>query len=125
MADLFTVTAPLLVRHADRVCVLSADHADSVSYLRALRRTLPKAMDRFKPGLVIYLAGADVCRGDLLGGLALSPADLRRRETFVAGLCRDRNIPLAVTLGGGYRKAAAGAARLHAGSIKTVLKAYK
>jgi acetoin utilization deacetylase AcuC-like enzyme len=95
------------------------------AYLRALRRTLPKAMDRFKPGLVIYLAGADVCRGDLLGGLALSPADLRRRETFVAGLCRDRNIPLAVTLGGGYRKAAAGAARLHAGSIKTVLKAYK
>ena len=26
--------APLLVRAADRVCVLSADHADSVPYLR-------------------------------------------------------------------------------------------
>lgn len=95
------------------------------AYLRALRRSLPKALDRFKPGLVIYLAGADVCRGDLLGGLALSPADLRRRDAYVAGLCRARRIPLAVTLGGGYRKAAADAARLHAGTIGAVLKAYK
>jgi glycosyltransferase involved in cell wall biosynthesis len=33
---------PLLVRAADRVCVLSADHADSVRYLRRLRRREPE-----------------------------------------------------------------------------------
>ncbi|HBE88804.1 MAG TPA: histone deacetylase, partial [Elusimicrobia bacterium] len=57
--------------------------ATGAAYLRALRRALPKALDRFKPGLVLYLAGADVCRGDLLGGLRLSPADLRRRDACV------------------------------------------
>jgi glycosyltransferase involved in cell wall biosynthesis len=33
---------PLLVRAADRVCVLSAEHADSVPYLRKLRRRRPE-----------------------------------------------------------------------------------
>ncbi len=36
------LTPPLLVRHADRVCVLSTDHADSVPYLRSLRRRRPE-----------------------------------------------------------------------------------
>lgn len=98
--------------------------AGGAAYLRALRRTLPKALDSFKPGLVIYLAGADVCRGDLLGGLTLSPAEMRRRDAYVAALCRARRVPLAVTLGGGYREKAAAAARLHAGTIKTVLEIY-
>ncbi|KAF0126632.1 MAG: histone deacetylase superfamily protein [Elusimicrobia bacterium] len=95
------------------------------AYLRALRRSLPSALDRFKPGLVIYLAGADVCRGDLLGGLALSSEELRRRDAYVAGLCRERKIPLAVTLGGGYRKKAADTARLHAATIRVVLDLHK
>jgi glycosyltransferase involved in cell wall biosynthesis len=33
---------PVLVRHADRVCVLSEDHADSVPYLRRLRQRRPE-----------------------------------------------------------------------------------
>ncbi len=95
------------------------------AYLRVLRRELPRALERFKPGLVIYLAGADVCRGDLLGGLALSPADLRRRDACVAGLCLERDIPLVVTLGGGYRRTAAGAARVHGSTVRTVLRVRK
>jgi glycosyltransferase involved in cell wall biosynthesis len=50
---------PLLVRAADRVCVLSAEHADSVPYLRRLRRRRPDRVvvmpngvdvDAFSPG---------------------------------------------------------------------------
>ncbi len=51
--------APLLVRSADRVCVLSADHADSVPYLRRHRR-----------------AGAGEARGD---------AERRRRRRVLPG----------------------------------------
>ncbi len=51
--------SPLLIRSADRVCVLSAEHADSVPYLRAARRRdparvveMPNGVDveRFAPG---------------------------------------------------------------------------
>jgi glycosyltransferase involved in cell wall biosynthesis len=50
---------PLLVRAADRVCVLSTDHADSVPYLRRLRQRRPERVavmpngvdvDAFSPG---------------------------------------------------------------------------
>lgn len=51
--------APVLIRAADRVLVLSADHADSVPYLRRARRRHPAKLiempngvdaDRFSPG---------------------------------------------------------------------------
>jgi glycosyltransferase involved in cell wall biosynthesis len=42
---------PLLVRHADRVCVLSEDHADSVPYLRALRRRRPERVIEMPNGV--------------------------------------------------------------------------
>lgn len=95
--------------------------AGGAAYMRALRRALPAAAARFRPELVIYLAGADVCAGDLLGGLELSAADLRARDAYVAELCGENGIPLAVTLGGGYRKKAADTARLHAATIRTIL----
>ena len=45
------LTPPLLVRHADRVCVLSADHAESVPYLRALRRRRPERVVEMPNGV--------------------------------------------------------------------------
>jgi glycosyltransferase involved in cell wall biosynthesis len=45
------VWPPLLVRHADRVCVLSDDHADSVPYLRALRRRRPERVVEMPNGV--------------------------------------------------------------------------
>jgi glycosyltransferase involved in cell wall biosynthesis len=53
------LTPPLLIRHADRVCVLSVDHAESVPYLSRLRRRRPERVvempngvdaDAFSPG---------------------------------------------------------------------------
>jgi glycosyltransferase involved in cell wall biosynthesis len=53
------LSPPLLIRHADRVCVLSVDHAESVPYLSSLRRRRPERVvempngvdaERFSPG---------------------------------------------------------------------------
>ncbi len=45
------LSPPLLVRHADRVCVLSADHAESVPYLRSLRRRRPERVVEMPNGV--------------------------------------------------------------------------
>ena len=45
------LTPPILVRHADRVCVLSADHAESVPYLRSLRRRRPERVVEMPNGV--------------------------------------------------------------------------
>ena len=55
------VWPPLLVRHADRVCVLSDDHADSVPYLRSLGRRRPERVVEMPNGVDIdeFAPGAD------------------------------------------------------------------
>ena len=56
------------------------------------------------PQLMIYLAGADPHEGDRLGRLKLSMSGLVERDRMVIEQARKRNIPLAVTMAGGYGK---------------------
>jgi acetoin utilization deacetylase AcuC-like enzyme len=71
-------------------------------YLRALEPVLPRILTEFRPGLVFYLAGVDPHERDRLGRLRLTHAGLRQRDELVLQACRNANIPVAVTLGGGY-----------------------
>lgn len=52
--------------------------------------------------VVIYVAGADPFAGDTLGGLNISKEGLRRRDQMVLKWCRDRQLPVAMVLAGGY-----------------------
>ncbi|HEU4460008.1 MAG TPA: histone deacetylase [Methylibium sp.] len=54
------------------------------------------------PGLVLYLAGADPHEGDRLGRLKLTTAGLAERDRRVLDACRERDIPVAIAMGGGY-----------------------
>lgn len=72
------------------------------AYLRTLREMLPPLLDRVSPELVFYNAGVDPHRDDRLGRLALSDDGLRQRDACVIGACRDRGIPIACVIGGGY-----------------------
>jgi histone deacetylase 11 len=75
---------------------------DDTTYRDALAATLPKALDEFKPDLVVYNAGTDVYKDDTLGRLALTSDGILKRDAYVVAECRRRNIPVAMTLGGGY-----------------------
>jgi histone deacetylase 11 len=75
---------------------------DGSSYLDILRDNVPAVLDRHRPDLAIYNAGSDVLRSDLLSNLLLSPDDLAERDLFVFSEARDRGIPVAMVLSGGY-----------------------
>lgn len=57
--------------------------------------------------------GVDPHVDDLLGKLALTDAGLYRRDTFVPAECRQRGIPVAGVIGGGYSKDIDRLARRH------------
>lgn len=74
-------------------------------YLAALDQHLPPVVERFRPELVILLAGADPAADDRLGDGALSPDGLFERDRRVLDLAREHGpqpLPLAMLLAGGY-----------------------
>ena len=91
--------------------------------LAALKRELPKAMKKSRPDLAVYVAGADVYRRDLLGGLGLTMGGIRKRDAFVFSCCRARSVPVALVLSGGYAKKFTDTVRIHANTVKAALKA--
>jgi acetoin utilization deacetylase AcuC-like enzyme len=80
------------------------DGTGDAAYLATLEGTVAKILTDFQPGLVFYLAGVDPHERDRLGRLRLTHAGLRQRDELVLQACRDANVPVAITLGGGYGK---------------------
>ncbi len=92
------------------------------AYLAALRRELPRALARFRPDFAVYVAGADIYRNDLLGGLGLTMEGIKKRDAFVFGECRARGISVALVLSGGYSKKFSDTVRIHSNTIRAGLR---
>jgi len=80
------------------------DGADDAAYQNALEMGLQAVFGAFVPDLAIYLAGADPYVGDRLGRLSLTKTGLLARDRYVLGMCRDRRLPVAVVMAGGYAR---------------------
>src|SRR5467141_4877477 len=63
-------------------------------YLAALERHVPAILERHRPHLVAYVAGADPFEQDQLGGLKLTREDLRKRDRVVFEAAASREIPV-------------------------------
>ncbi|MDB5144500.1 MAG: histone deacetylase [Mucilaginibacter sp.] len=71
-------------------------------YLDVLKQTLPKLIDQQKPDFIFYLSGVDVLATDKLGKLSLSKEGCKKRDQFVLEQCLKHQIPVQVSMGGGY-----------------------
>ena len=77
------------------------DRTGDEEYLRIVERELPGVF-QFNPQIVFYQAGVDGLASDKLGRLALTHAGLQARDRMVLQACRERGIPVVITIGGGY-----------------------
>ena len=59
-------------------------------------------IDNFQPNFIFYLAGVDVLENDKLGRLSLSLEGCLERDRFILKYCKRNNIPVQVSMGGGY-----------------------
>ncbi len=71
-------------------------------YLEILKETLPKLIDEQKPDFIFYLSGVDILKTDKLGRLNCTIEGCKERDRFVLQTCKDLNIPVEVSMGGGY-----------------------
>jgi acetoin utilization deacetylase AcuC-like enzyme len=94
------------------------DGVGDEEYLRELTQGLDRALAEFRPDLIFYLAGADPYRDDQLGGLKLSLEGLEKRDRLVFEKASGRNIPVAVTLAGGYARQLEDTIQIHSNTIR-------
>ena len=93
-------------------------------YLDTLTHHLPGLLDGFRPDLVFYLSGVDVLATDKLGRLSLSLHGCRERDRFVFQCCLDRQLPVAVAMGGGYSERLATIIEGHANTYRVAASLY-
>ena len=71
-------------------------------YLDILKETLKKCMDNINPDILIYDAGVDVHKNDKLGNLNLTSKGILERDKMVLSFFKNKFIPIATVIGGGY-----------------------
>ena len=84
--------------------ILLPDGTEDNEYLLQLKLYLPDVVDRFKPELMIYIAGSDVHIGDTFGTFNISTEGVLKRDMFVYNLAKHCGIPMGIVAGGGYGK---------------------
>jgi acetoin utilization deacetylase AcuC-like enzyme len=89
-------------------------------YLAALDDALAEMWLRHAgepPGLAIYLAGADAHEGDRLGRLRLTRAGMAERDRRVFAAARERGIPVALAMAGGYGRVIEETVQVHLATL--------
>lgn len=75
---------------------------DDATYLNILKSTLPRLIDEQEPDFIYYLCGVDVVASDKLGKLGMTVEGCKERDRFVLQTCKDLQIPVMCSMGGGY-----------------------
>jgi len=101
-----------------------ADGVGDEEYLDILYKTLPKLISQHKPDFVFYLAGVDVLSTDKLGKLSLSKEACKERDRFVFEQCINNNLPVQVSMGGGYSPQIKDIVDAHCNTFKAAIDLY-
>jgi len=93
------------------------DGVEDEEYLSSLLPAVRRALDTFAPEIVFYVGGADPYYDDQLGGLGLSLQGLKARDKGVFEEARQRRIPVATSLAGGYARKIEDTVRIHVNTV--------
>lgn len=95
-----------------------ADGTEDSFYLKLLQNTLPALFDEVQPDFVFYLSGVDVLATDKLGRLKMTLSGCRERDRIVLTACKKNEVPVAVSMGGGYSERLAHVVEAHANTFR-------
>lgn len=100
------------------------DGCDDPTYLNELKGTLPRLIEEVEPDFAFYLSGVDVLASDRLGRLGLTKSGCKRRDEFVFKTCQENQLPVAVSMGGGYSSMTRDIIEAHANTFRLAQEMY-
>lgn len=89
------------------------DNTSDEDFLKIISEIIPKLIEEQKPDFIFYLAGVDILASDKLGKLGCSVDGCKKRDEIVFQNCERYQIPVQVSMGGGYSP-----------EIKTIIEAH-
>lgn len=95
-----------------------ADGTGDDEYLERLCEAYLGALEKMRPELVAYIAGADPYQWDQLGGLALTMAGLKARDRLVVDSALRQGAATFITLAGGYAVDLEDTVRIHVNTVR-------
>ena len=102
-----------------------ADGTQDAEFLAILHDTLPRLIEERQPEIIMYLAGVDVLTTDKLGRLSMTKYGAMQRDEFVLSQASKHNIPIIVSLGGGYSHRLIDIVDAHANTFRVAKDIYK
>jgi len=93
-------------------------------YLACVGNAFSLGLSKFRPELICYVAGADPYIEDQLGGLSLSIEGLKARDALVFRMAKAEQIPVMVTLAGGYAQYLEDTVTIHCNTVAAAKEVY-
>ena len=100
------------------------DNMEDAAYLKILREYLPRLIDLVQPDFMFYLAGVDVLQSDKLGRISLTKQGCKERDSIVLKAAKQNNIPIQVSMGGGYSEQIKDIIDAHANTFRLAQDIY-
>ena len=89
------------------------DNTTDDLFLSTIQKIIPQLIEQQKPDFIFYLAGVDILATDKLGKLGCTLNGCKNRDAIVFENCYSYQIPVQVSMGGGYSP-----------EIKTIIDAH-
>lgn len=78
------------------------DKTGDSEYLKIVEEYVPKLIEQEQPDFIFYLSGVDILSTDKLGKLGCTIEGCKTRDEIVFSNCHKYEIPVQVSMGGGY-----------------------
>lgn len=78
------------------------DATSDKEYLDTIKNIIPNLIEERKPEFIFYLSGVDILATDKLGKISVSIEGCKERDQLVIKNCHQKNIPICISMGGGY-----------------------
>lgn len=93
-------------------------------YLQLMVENIPQVVEKINPQIIFYLSGVDILETDRYGKLNISAQGCVARDRLVFNWCKQYNIPVVTSMGGGYSPKIADIVNAHCATFKTVSEIF-
>jgi|TARA_B100001093_G_scaffold455577_1_gene465849 acetoin utilization deacetylase AcuC-like enzyme len=100
------------------------DETGDAEYLLKLKNIFPNLINTFNPDFVFYLSGVDILKTDKLGRLSISIEGCKKRDSLIMSHCKNYQIPLQISMGGGYSENIEDILEAHCNTFRVAQEIY-